>query len=93
MVRELTLRINVADMDNYYLNSAVYEVEKFLRSANPPADAVVDYGDRDEYCRNGDHTRRNAYSRLRYPQMVLPWAMERMLLTAPPGADLRSWRY
>jgi len=25
--------------------------------------------------------------------MVFPWAVERMLLTAPPGADLRSWRY
>ena len=87
------LRIYVGDMDNYYLNNAVYEVEKFLRSANPPADAVVDYGDRDEHCWNGDHTRSNAYSRLRYPQMVLPWAVERMLLTAPPGADLRSWRY
>ncbi|MFM8603563.1 MAG: hypothetical protein ACKOC2_05665 [Gemmatimonadota bacterium] len=87
------LRIYVGDMDNYYLNNAVYEVEKFLRSANPPADAVVDYGDRDEHCWNGDHTRSNAYSRLRYPQMVLPWAVERMLLTAPQGADLRSWRY
>jgi hypothetical protein len=87
------LRIYVGDMDNYYLNNAVYEVEKFLRSANPPADAVVDYGDRDEHCWNGDHTRSNAYSRLRYPQMVLPWAVERMLMTAPPGADLRSWRY
>ena len=87
------LRLYVGDMDNYYLNNAVYEVEKFLRSANPPADAVVDYGDRDEHCWNGDHTRSNAYSRLRYPQMVLPWAVERMLLTAPPGADLRSWRY
>ena len=87
------LRIYVGDMDNYYLNNAVYEVEKFLRSANPPADAVVDYDDRDEHCWNGDHTRSNAYSRLRYPQMVLPWAVERMLMTAPPGADLRSWRY
>ncbi len=87
------LRIYVGDMDNYYLNNAVYEVEKFLRTANPPADAVVDYGDRDEHCWNGDHTRSNAYSRLRYPQMVLPWAVERMLMTAPPGADLRSWRY
>ena len=87
------LRIYVGDMDNYYLNNAVYEVEKFLRTADPPADAVVDYGDRDEHCWNGDHTRANAYSRLRYPQMVLPWAVERMLTTAPPGADLRSWRY
>ncbi len=86
------LRIFVGDMDNYYLNNAVYEVEKFLRT-KPEAEAVVDYGDRDEHCWNGDHTRANAYSRLRYPQMVLPWAVERMLRTAPAGADLRSWRY
>lgn len=87
------LRIYVGDMDNYYLNNAVYEVERFLKRADPPADAVVDYGDRDEHCWNGDQTRSNAYSRLRYPQMVLPWAVERMLMTAPAGADLRSWRY
>lgn len=87
------LRLYVGDMDNYYLNNAVYEVESFLKTADPPADAVVDYGDRDEHCWNGDHTRSNAYSRLRYPQMVMPWAVERMLLTAPAGADLRSWRY
>jgi len=31
------LRIYVGDMDNYYLNNAVYEVEKFLRAADPPA--------------------------------------------------------
>jgi len=86
------LRLFVGDMDNYYLNNAVYEVEKFLRT-KPEAEAVVDYGDRDEHCWNGDHTRANAYSRLRYPQMVLPWAVERMLRTAPAGADLRSWRY
>jgi len=87
------LRIYVGDMDNYYLNNAVYLTEEFLRGANPPADAVVDYGDRAEHCWNGDHTRPNAYSRLRYPQMVLPWAVERMLMTAPAGADVRSWRY
>ena len=87
------LRIYVGDMDNYYLNNAVYLVEDFLHSADPPADAVVDYGDRDEHCWNGDQTRANAYSRLRYPQMVMPWAVERMLMTAPAGADTRSWRY
>jgi hypothetical protein len=87
------LRIYTGDMDNYYLNNAVYLVEDFLKGANPPAEAVVDYGDRDEHCWNGDHTRSNAYSRLRYPQMVFPWAMERMLQTAPAGADTRSWRY
>ncbi|MFL5580896.1 MAG: hypothetical protein ACJ8AO_11020 [Gemmatimonadaceae bacterium] len=87
------LRIYVGDMDNYYLNDAVYLVEDVLRKADPPADAVVDYGDRAEHCWNGDHTRSNAYSRLRYPQMVLPWAVERMIMTAPAGADTKSWRY
>lgn len=87
------LRIYVGDMDNYYLNDAVYLVHDFLRTANPAAEAVVEYGDRDEHCWNGDHTRANAYSRLRYPQMVMPWAAERMLMTASPGADIRSWRY
>jgi hypothetical protein len=88
------IRIYVGDMDNYYLNNAVYLVEDFLKKAtDPPADAVVDYGDRDEHCWNGDHTRANAYSRLRYAQMTFPWFVERMLTHAPQGADLRSWRY
>ena len=87
------LRIYAGDMDNYYLNNAVYAVEEFLRSAQPAADAVIDYGDRAEHCWNGDHTRSNAWSRLRYPQMVLPWAVERMIMTAPKGADVSSWRY
>jgi len=87
------LRIYTGDMDNYYLNNAVYGVEDYLKSADPPADAVVEYGDRHEHCWNGDHTRANAYSRLRYPQMVLPWVVDRILDTAPPGADVDSWRY
>jgi hypothetical protein len=87
------LRIYTGDMDNYYLNNAVYGVEAFLEAAVPPADAVVEYGDRAEHCWNGDHTRANAYSRLRYPQMVLPWVVERILDTAPAGADVESWRY
>ena len=87
------LRIYTGDMDNYYLNNAVYGVEEFLKNADPPADAVVEYGDRQEHCWNGDHTRANAYSRLRYPQMVLPWVVERILDTAPPEADIDSWRY
>jgi hypothetical protein len=87
------LRIYVGDMDNYYLNNAVYPVDRFLASATPRADAVVDYGDRAEHCWNGDHARPNAFSRLRYPQLVLPWVVERALATAPPGADVTSWRY
>jgi hypothetical protein len=88
------LHIYVGDMDNYYLNNAVYLVEGFLESTkNPHYGGEVDYGDRAEHCWNGDHTRPNALSRLRYHQMFIPKAVERMLKTAPAGADLKSWRY
>jgi len=88
------IHLYVGDMDNYYLNNAVYLVEEFLKSTtNPPYEGVVDYGDRAEHCWNGDHTRANAYSRLRYHQMFAPTIVERILRTAPRGADVRSWRY
>ena len=88
------LNIYVGDMDNYYLNNAVYLAEQFLESTKDPYyDGEVLYGDRAEHCWNGDPTRPNALSRLRYHQMYIPKGVERMLKTAPPGADLKSWRY
>lgn len=87
------LRIAVGEADNYHLEAAVQSVERFLRTAEPASEAIIDYGPRAEHCWNGDPTRPNAESRWRYPQMVLPWAVERMLRTAPAGADLHSWRY
>jgi hypothetical protein len=88
------IHIYVGDMDNYYLNNAVYLVEEFLKSTtNPPYDGEVDYGDRAEHCWNGDHTRPNAISRLRYHQMNAAKIVKRILASAPPGADLKSWRY
>jgi len=88
------LNIYVGDMDNYYLNNAVYLAEEFLESTKDPYyDGEVRYGDRAEHCWNGDPTRPNALSRLRYHQMYIPKGVERMLKTAPPGADLKSWWY
>jgi hypothetical protein len=88
------IHIYAGDMDNIYLNDAVYLVEEFLKSTKDPFyGGVVDYGDRAEHCWNGDHTRPNGASRLRYHQMFIPMAVERMEKTAPPGADLKSWRY
>jgi len=88
------INIYVGDMDNYYLNNAVYETEKLLKSTrNPPYGGEVDYGDRAEHCWNGDHTQPNAISRLRYHQMFIPKIAERIRKTAPEGADLTSWRY
>ena len=81
-------------MDNYYLNNAVYLVEEFLkrrRIRRPTAWSTTAIAP--STAGTATTTRSNAYSRLRYPQMVLPWALERILTTAPAGADLRSWRY
>jgi hypothetical protein len=88
------LHIYVGDMDNYYLNNAVYLTEEFLESTTDPYYAgEIDYGDRFEHCWNGDHGVSNAVSRLRYVQMFgLQWADE-VWNRAPAGADLTSWRY
>ena len=88
------IHVYCGDMDNYYLNNAVYLMEEFLeRTTYPYYNGEVDYGDRAEHCWNGDQTRPNALSRLRYNQMFIPKAVERMEKTAPSGADLKSWRY
>jgi hypothetical protein len=81
-------------MDNYFLNNAVVLMEEFLRRASsPPFGGVVDYECGAEHCWNGDHTRPNAISRLRYNQMYLDLILKRIAATAPPGADVTSWRY
>ncbi|HXW06155.1 MAG TPA: alpha/beta hydrolase-fold protein [Vicinamibacterales bacterium] len=88
------IHLYVGDMDNYYLNNAVYLVEDFLETTRDPHyGGEVAYGDRAEHCWNGDPTRANAYSRLRYHQMFIPKFVERALKTAPAGADVKSWRY
>jgi hypothetical protein len=86
------LNIYVGDMDNYYLNNAVYLAEDFLESTTDPYYAgEIDYGDRAEHCWNGDHDNSNAISRLRYISMYADPIVERLETTAPLGAP-RGWR-
>jgi len=88
------IHIYCGDMDNYYLNNAVYLMEDFLESTeNPYYDGEVAYGDRAEHCWNGDPELPNAISRLRYNTMYVPKILERIEESAPAGADLSSWRY
>jgi hypothetical protein len=88
------VHIYAGDMDNYYLNNAVYLTEQFLESTtNPYYNGEVDYGDRAEHCWNGDHYNGNHISRLRYNTMYVPRILQRIKAAAPPGADLTSWRY
>jgi len=88
------IHIYCGDMDNYYLNNAVYLMEDFLESTTDPYyDGEVDYGDRAEHCWNGDHENPNHISRLRYNSMYVPKIMKRIMESAPADADLTSWRY
>ena len=87
------LHIYCGSADNYFLNNAVYLLEDFLKTSNPPYEGEVKYGDRAEHCWNGDPTLPNYLSRLHYNTMYLPKIMERIEKTAPPGADLTSWKY
>jgi len=93
---DLQGKINIycGEMDNYYLNNAVYLMEGFLESTTDPYyGGEVDYGARDEHCWNGDHDNPNAISRLRYNTMYLNKILKRIDESAPKGADLTSWRY
>ena len=88
------IHIYVGEADNYFLNNAVYLVEDFLKTTkNPHFAGEVDYEPRAEHCWNGDHTRPNAISRLRYHQFYAPKIVARIEKSAPRGADLTSWRY
>jgi hypothetical protein len=88
------IHLYVGDMDNFYLNNAVYSAEDMLKELkNPDCQCEVDYGDRAEHCWNGDHTQPNYISRLRYHRMFIPKWTEEVKSRAPIGADLKSWRY
>ena len=88
------IHIYVGEADNYFLNNAVYLMEDFLKTTkNPNYGGEVDYEPRAEHCWCGDHTRPNAISRLRYHQFFAPKIVERIMKSAPPGADVKSWRY
>jgi hypothetical protein len=87
------LNVYVGDMDNYYLNDAVYLLEAFLAKADPPYGGEIRYGDRFEHCWNGDPENPNHLTRLRYHTMYLDKILRRIEATAPPGSDLKSWRY
>ena len=96
MAQNSKVKVNIycGDMDNYYLNNAVYLAEDFLESTSEPYyDGEVDYGELAEHCWNGDQTQSNAISRLRYHAMFISkWAKE-IDKRAPKGVDLTSWRY
>ena len=86
------LHIYCGDMDTYYLNNAVYLMEEFLREAEAQTpgglEYEVQYGDRDVHCWDLASESGQA-NHIAYIDRILA----RMETSAPPGADLTSWKY
>lgn len=82
--QQLTGKIHVyaGDMDNFYLNLAVYRLEDFLRNANPA------YGGSFEY---GRPMKGHGWTPLNQAQLVGAMA-DHVSRHAPAGAD-NSWKY
>jgi hypothetical protein len=84
------LHIYMGDMDTYFLEEATRLLEQFLESTTDPYYAgSFDWGERQPHCYSGTAEFPGQTSHHR----VLPLMLERILATAPAGADVTSWRY
>jgi hypothetical protein len=89
------LHLAVGDGDTYFLNNAVHLLQKELDATrNPHSDATFQYGPGMPHCYTGgpaEYTMQE--NNANWAQRVLPQMVDRMLATAPPSADTKSWRY
>jgi hypothetical protein len=78
------IHVWVGDMDSYYLNLAVYDLQNMLKTMkNPPAKAYFDYGRPEKP--HGWQPMTNA--------QLLRMMAKFISQHAPPGANTRSWNY
>ena len=88
------LRFYCGDMDSHYLNNAVYLMEEFLENTEDPYyDGLFMYGDRYSHCWYGDPNVASALDRFVIVQRLAKEMAEHITKTAPPGADVTSWKY
>ncbi len=84
------LHIYMGTMDTYFLEPATELLEEFLESTTDPYyDGSFTWGEGQPHCFSGfaEFPGQTSYER------VLPLMQERILSTAPAGADVTSWRY
>jgi hypothetical protein len=78
------IHLDVGDMDNFYLNLAVYDLQEFLdRILEPKAQATFNFG-RPEKGHGWQHATR--------AEIVREMAVQ-VTRNAPRGADTKSWKY
>ena len=84
------LHVYMGTMDTYFLEPATELLEEFLESTTDPYyDGSFTWGEGQPHCFSGfaEFPGQTSYER------VLPLMLERILATAPAGADVTSWRY
>ena len=78
------LNVYVGDMDNYYLNLAVYQLQDVLRATTAPkSDAVFEYG---------RPMKGHGWQPMSNADLVRMMD-KRITGSAPNGADVKSWKY
>jgi putative esterase len=88
------LHFAVGDMDSYYLNNGVHLMQDFLETTNYPYyGGDFEYGPGRPHCYTGLDGLSTEAAGLTWTQRVVRKSVERMLKTAPAGADVTSWRY
>ena len=89
------LHFTAGDADTFFLNNAVHRLQNQLAATrNPHSDATFQFGPGMPHCYTGGPAQ---YSMQEndgtWTQRVLPEMVQHMLLTAPKGADTKSWQY
>jgi hypothetical protein len=78
------LNVYVGDMDNYYLNLAVYQLEDFLHGTTAPkSDAIIEYG---------RPMKGHGWQPMTDAALVRMMA-KHITESAPRSADVTSWKY
>jgi len=92
------IHVKVGDADSYYLERAVRLLQQFLESTKLPGKGPYyagdfEYGPGAPHCYSGDPSVPVSISSRTLNQRLMPQVLDWMLKTAPPGADVKSWRY
>ncbi len=78
------IHIYVGDMDSYYLNLAVYDLEDFLSGTKDPHDSGTFEFGRPEKGHGWEPVNQ---------ETMVRWMAEHITKTAPPGTDTSAWKY
>ncbi|MGB9071183.1 MAG: alpha/beta hydrolase-fold protein [Terriglobales bacterium] len=83
------LHLYVGEADTFYLDRAVHLMKDWMENTTDPYyRGSFEFGMRKPHCYTGDYDHDMGMVEHYLPQMI-----EHMEATAPPGADVKSWKY